>query len=177
MGSPADAPRARADAVTGPARPPRVLRLALATVAWINLLSALVGMVGLTLAGGMGLPLELLDGTGFSSYLAPGLILGLVVGGSQALALIAHYRRLRVAWGLHAAAGVVMISWVFIEIALMLFWTPLQGVYFATGLVQVAVAVLALGGWPTPFLAREARPAPPSAGAHAHAHTDADTTA
>jgi hypothetical protein len=36
----------------------------------------------------------------------------------------------------------------------MLVWSPLHGIYFATGLVQTVCAVLALGAWPRPFLQR-----------------------
>ncbi|NNH03751.1 hypothetical protein HLA99_07815 [Microbacterium ulmi] len=111
-------------------------------------------MLGVFL-GGAGVPLQWLDGTPFDSFVWPGLVLGVIVGGSQALAVVAQHRRLRVAWGLHAAAGLVMMIWIFVEIALMLVWSPLQGVYFATGLVQTVLAVLALGAWPVPFLARD----------------------
>lgn len=142
--------------MTNPPPPPRALRVALAVVAWFSLVSALAGMIGLTLGGGMGIPLEWIEGTVFDSYLWPGVILGVVVGGAQALALVAQYRRYRLAWGLHAAAGIVMMSWIFIEIALMLVWSPLHGIYFAAGLVQTVLAVLALGAWPRPFLARSA---------------------
>jgi len=148
--------------VTSPeqlSRPGRGLRIALATVAWFNLVSALVGMIGLTVFGGMGIPLEWLHGSVFDSYLWPGVILGVVVGGVQALALVAQYRRYRFAWGMHAAAGLVMMIWIFVEIAIMLVWSPLHGIYFATGLLQTVLAVLALGAWPRPFLAR-AQPSP-----------------
>lgn len=129
-------------------------RIALQIVGWFSLVSALAGMAGLTLGGGMGIPLEWIEGTAFSSYVWPGVILGVVVGGAQALALAAQYTRFDLAWGLHAAAGLVMMIWIFVEIALMLVWSPLHGIYFATGLVQVILAVLALGAWPRPFLAR-----------------------
>ena len=141
-------------AVPGPARG---LRVALAVVAWFNLVSALVGMVGLTVGGGMGIPLQWLDGSAFDSYLWPGVILGVVVGGAQALALVAQYRRYRLAWGLHAAAGLVMMIWIFIEIAILLVWSPLHGIYFGAGLLQTVLAVLALGAWPRPFLAAAPR--------------------
>jgi len=137
--------------------PPRAPRIALYVLAWFNLASALVGMVGLTLGGGMGIPLEWLAGSAFHSYLWPGIILGVVVGGVQALALVAQYRRYRLAWGLHAAAGLVMMIWIFVEIAIMLVWSPLHGIYFVAGLLQTVVAVLALGAWPRPFLGRDPR--------------------
>ena len=64
---------------------PRALRIALLVVAWFSVLSALVGMVGLTFGGGMGIPHRWLDGTGFDSYAWPGVILGVVVGLLSAL--------------------------------------------------------------------------------------------
>jgi hypothetical protein len=135
-------------------RPPRAFRFGLIGIAAFNLLSALAGMVGLTVGGGMGLPLEWIEGSIFDSYLWPGVILGIVVGGVQALALVAQFRGYTVAWGLHAAAGLIMMIWIFVEIAIMLVWSPLHGIYFVTGLVQTILAVLALGAWPRPFLAR-----------------------
>lgn len=135
---------------------PRSLRVSLQVVAWFNLASALAGMIGLTVFGGMGIPSEWMEGSGFTSFFWPGIILGVVVGGAQALALAAQLSSRRLAWGLHAAAGLVMMIWIFVEIALMLVWSPLQGIYFVTGLVQVVGAVLALGAWPRPFLAPNA---------------------
>ena len=132
--------------------PSRGVRFALAAVAWFNVLSALAGMVGLTIGGGLGLPLAWLEGSVFTSYFWPGVILGLVVGGAQALALAAQRARLALAWGLHAAAGLVMMIWIFVEVAIMLVWSPLHGIYFAAGVVQTVLAVLALGAWPLPFL-------------------------
>lgn len=133
-------------------RPSRWLRISLASIAWFNLLSAIAGMLGLTLGDGMGFPAEWIEGTVFSSYFWPGVILGLVVGGVQLLALLAQYRGLHLAWGMHAAAGMVMMIWIFVELALILTWSPLHGLYFTTGLLQSVLAVLALGAWPRPFL-------------------------
>jgi len=135
--------------------PLRALRIGLYVTAWFNLISALVGMVGLTVGGGLGLPLEWLEGSIFTTYFWPGVILGVTVGGIQAVALAAQYGRRRLAWGLHAAAGLTMMIWIFVEIAVMLVWSPLHGVYFATGLIQSVLAVLALGAWPHPFLRKD----------------------
>lgn len=141
-------------------RPARALRIGLFIVAWFNLLSALLGMVGLTIGGGLGIPVEWLEGSIFRSYFWPGMILGIVVGGVQALALIAQYGRYRLTWGMHAAAGLIMMIWIFVEIAIMLVWSPLHGIYFATGLLQTILAVLALGAWPRPFLHRNPKRQP-----------------
>lgn len=138
-------------------QPSRALRGALGAVAWLNLVSALIGMAGLTIGGGLGIPVELLEGSVFHSYAWPGVILGVVVGGAQVLALLAQHRRYGLAWGLHAAAGLIMMIWIFAEISIMLVWSPLHGLYFLTGLVQTVLAVLALGARPHPFWGRESR--------------------
>src|SRR5690606_21440473 len=78
--------------------PAHKLQVALLVVAWFNLVSALIGMVGLTVGGGLGLPPEWLERTAFSSYFWPGMFLGVIVGGVQALALIAQHGRFRAAW-------------------------------------------------------------------------------
>ena len=109
-------------------------------------------MAGLTVGGGIGLPPEWIEGTIFRSYFWPGVILGVIVGGVQAAALLAQYRRLALTWGIHAAAGLTMMIWIFVEIAVVLVWSPLQGIYFTTGLIQTILAVLALDAWPRPVL-------------------------
>ncbi|MDC7802674.1 hypothetical protein PP359_01940 [Sphingomonas sp. BLCC-B65] len=126
------------------------IRVTLVVVALFNLVSALAGCVLLVVAGGdsVGMPNEWLARTPFPSWAWPGLILGVVVGGTQLVALIAQRGRYVLAWGLHAASGLVMMIWIFVEIALLLVWSPLHGVYFLTGLVQTVLAVLALGAWP-----------------------------
>jgi len=133
-----------APTMESPSRVPRWLRRALAGVAIFNILSALAGMAGLTLGGGMGIPLELLDGSPFRSYFWPGIILGLVVGGSQVVPLLAQRRHSQFAWPLHAAAGLVMIIWIFVELVMLLNWSVLHGIYFVSGFIQVVLAVLAL---------------------------------
>ncbi|MDV6210544.1 hypothetical protein R3Q08_20060 [Rhodococcus erythropolis] len=140
--------------MTSTSLPPRGLRIGLSAIAWLNLLSALVGMAGLTIGGGMGLPPEWIEGTVFPSYFWPGILLGVIVGGIQAVAIFAQHNRFRLAWGLHAAAGLTMMIWIFVEIAMILVWSPLQGIFFTTGLAQTILAVLALGAWPRPFLQR-----------------------
>ena len=132
--------------------PSRALQVGLSAIAWFNLLSALIGMVGLTVGGGIGLPPEWIEGSIFTSYFWPGVILGVIVGGVQAIALLAQYGRFTLAWGLHAAAGLIMMIWIFVEIAIILVWSPLHGIYFITGLIQTILAVLALDAWPRPFL-------------------------
>lgn len=136
---------------------PTWMRVTLLVVTWFNLVTALIGAVGLA-SGGMpalGLPLDLLDGSGFDDYLWPGIILGIVVGGTQLAPLIAHRMRYAAAWGLFAVAGFGMMIWIFIETGIIGGQSPLQILYFSTGLAQCVLVLLILGAWPRPLLRRD----------------------
>ena len=134
---------------TPPASQPNLfLRGALIVLAVVQAVSAIGGALAMVFGDGAGFDESWLDPTPFTSYQWPGVILAVVVGGTQVLAVIAQLRRRHLAWELHAAAGLVMLIWIFVELAMMMEWFVLQGVMFATGTLQVVLAVLALGAWP-----------------------------
>jgi len=107
--------------------------------------SAVAGMVLCSGFNGGGIPLDYLDGTPFSSYFVPGLILGVVAGGTQFLAAIGLLRRRD--WALIATvvAGFGMMIWIFVEIALIRQYSDLQTIYFSLGALEL-IAVYALLG-------------------------------
>jgi len=105
--------------------------------------SAIAGGIGL-LGDGIGLPLDWLDGSPFSDYTIPGIILGAIVGGSQLLAAGAMLRRVERSHTTAAIAGVVMMGWIASEVlivgthgGLML---ALQLIYSVLGLAELALA-------------------------------------
>ncbi|TXK17785.1 hypothetical protein FVQ89_09840 [Homoserinibacter sp. GY 40078] len=100
---------------------------------------------------------SLLEGSIFPDYLWPGVILGVVVGGTQLLPILAIRARLDVAWGLFATAGFGMMIWIFVETGVIRGLSALQFIYFGTGLAQCVLVMLVLGIWPRPLLRREGR--------------------
>ena len=102
------------------------------------------GILGAILNGG-GIPLAYLEGSPFSSYLVPGLVLGLIVGGTQLLGAIGLLRRAE--WALIASvvAGFGMVIWIFVEIAVIREYSALQTVYFALGSAQLILVYALLG--------------------------------
>ena len=123
--------------------PRGLVRGALLGVGVFNALSAIGGGIGLLTPGSMGIPIEIVAGAGFTTYRWPALILIVVIGGTQTLAVVAEWRRVPTApfWG--AFAGFGMLVWIFVELAIMGGFSILHGIYFATGLLQL-VLVLAL---------------------------------
>ena len=122
-----------------------VLRWSLLIMLSFAAVSAAVGGVMGVFFDGAGVPHRYLDGTPFDSFVAPGLILGVVVGGTHAVAALAVYRRDRVGALAAAVAGFGMMIWIFVELAMILEFSWLQVLYFAIGLCEV-VLVLLLGG-------------------------------
>jgi hypothetical protein len=122
-------------------------------------LMALDAFLGLTaVAGGVALltgwispSVDLLRGSPFSSYLIPGLVLLVVVGGSGLVATLAVLRQS--AWGPLAStvAGLMILGFEAVELTIIgPHW--LQAVYVAVGLLIIALALpVPIGRWrPTP---------------------------
>jgi len=142
-------------------------RIPLLIVQVLVALSAAVSGVALALgerAGSLGIipPLEWLEGTPFDSYLLPGLVLIVVVGGTHALAFILLLRRTGWALAASAVAGFGMVIWVFVQMALIPY-SFLQAVYFGAGLLEIVLVLLLLDLFhpyppaldPPPTVARE----------------------
>jgi hypothetical protein len=133
-----------AQAVRLPA-PQRAVRGALIALLLFGALSSIDGAVMAIAFNGAGLPLEYLEGSPFDSYLVPGLILGVVVGGTQLAA--AGFLMTRHPWSLptSAIAGFGMIIWVFVELAMILVYSFLQTLYFGLAVLELILVLLLLG--------------------------------
>jgi hypothetical protein len=104
-----------------------------------NGIGAVSGGIGL-IRGGMGLPLRLLEGTPFSDYMTPGLILALIVGTSSLAAAIAVWKRAETAGLVSIVAGAVLLGWIVTEFVMIpSAWIP-QLLFFL-----IALVILRLG--------------------------------
>ena len=116
----------------------------------LGVLELLVG-VGAVIGGGalaatpsgalLGMPLDLLDGTPFHTYLIPGLILCLVVGGSN---VVGGWLALHERWSAAISAvvgGLILIGWITSEIVLIGYRHPIQLVYLLCGALILLVGV------------------------------------
>jgi hypothetical protein len=108
-------------------------------------LSSLAGSVLATAANGGGVPVEYLTNSPFSSYMVPGLILGVVVGGTQLAAATALLGRRRSALLLSAIAGFGMLIWIFVELAIIRQYSWLQTAYFIVGELELILVLAVLG--------------------------------
>ena len=122
--------------VPPPSPPPALIGLLLLTGTL-----AVLGGVSLVVGNGrwLGLSLDLLESTPFSSFVAPGILLAVAVGGSQLLAGVAVLRRQPHHLRQAAIAAAVLGGWIAIQ-ALMIgvFW--LQPIVFLFALVELGRA-------------------------------------
>lgn len=128
--------------------PRGLIRGTLIGLAMFSAVSAVGGAIGLLLPGSLGVPLFVLDGSVFTDFVAPALILGIVVGGTQVAASVAELRRAPLAPFWSAFAGFTMAIFIFVELAIMRGFSILHGIYFTTGLAQIALVVALLGVLP-----------------------------
>ena len=128
----------------------RTVRRSRIAVSGFAALSAVAGSVMVISGWPYAFPLSWLRGTPFGSYVVPGLILGVVVGGSATLAMVAALRNTNDGPGLSVLAGFVMMGWVVGEIALlhatMGGFTPLWPLYFGVGLAMTVLGLIAARG-------------------------------
>ncbi len=87
------------------------------------------------------MPVSMLQGSPFSSYLIPGLVLCLVVGGSALAALVAIFIRHPKAKVLSILAGMMQGGWIVVQMLLLGILSSLQFIYIGAG---AAILLLAL---------------------------------
>lgn len=129
-------------------------RVVLLVLTAFCVVSAIAGFLYLGPGGAAGWSLEFLEGSPFDSYLWPGVILLVVVGGTQLLAFVLLVMRRGSAPFWTAVAGFAMVIWIVAE--QLLFHVPdvsggwillpvLQVVYSAVGLAELGCVLALLG--------------------------------
>jgi hypothetical protein len=102
---------------------------------------SILGGIQLITTNGMGMPVSILENTPFSSFLVPGLILAIVIGGLSLLTSVLLFLNHKLAIECSAALGFGLIIWIYVEMYLtrMSFW--LQTVIFAIGILIIIVSI------------------------------------
>lgn len=120
----------------------RGIRVAVVAADLFEAVSAIVGAVGLVV-GFMNIPLSALQGSPFTDFTYPALLLGFVVGGSALVAGIVTgfaFGPRRFDALASGAAGFITIGWLVIEIAMIGLASWAQVVWLLVGVLMVVLA-------------------------------------
>jgi hypothetical protein len=121
-----------------------VTTLAVALTAAAGGAALIVGSLDASLATVLSPPVAYLEDSPFDSYLVPGIILAVVLGGVHLATFVLVYRR-HDRWTLAGAiAAFDALIWIFVQMVFIPF-SFLQAFYFALGLAEVGLVMLALG--------------------------------
>jgi hypothetical protein len=132
--------------------PGRAIRPAHAPAGWrdraiagvfgaMGLLAAVCGVL-LIATDGLGMSRDELRDSPFGSFILPGLILSIVVGGSHIAAAIALLKRHRHSALLALGAGLVMLGWIIVESLMVTSGRGLQVFILAYAVVEIRLARL-----------------------------------
>jgi hypothetical protein len=91
---------------------------------------------------GLNIPQSLLENTPFRSFIIPGLILTIIVGGTQLIAGIFQLRNNKYASEVSAVAGFGIMIWIYTQLSMILQFHWLQSLYFYLGIVILILVVL-----------------------------------
>lgn len=94
------------------------------------------------LAGARDVPTAWLEGSPFSDYFIPSLVLFVIVGGAFLIASIAVFACWRAARVLALLAGVVVLGWLAVQVAIIGYVSWMQPVTASTALVVLGLASL-----------------------------------
>jgi hypothetical protein len=124
-----------------------LLFILLAFVALTAIFSGLI-IIGNPADGGMiNLHTDLLSNTPFKNFLLPGIILTVLVGGVNMLAVILNIQRHPARYNWAMAGGVMIAGWIAGQMILLNAFSWLQLVYLGTGLLIVLTAYQLKGKW------------------------------
>ena len=92
------------------------------------------------LSGAEGIPREWLDGSPFTDYFIPSLILFVIVGGALLLAAIAVFARFRRVQIIVQSAGAILLGWLAVQVTLIGYVSWMQPATAGAALVILALA-------------------------------------
>lgn len=123
----------------------KVFFISLIVIEFFNGLSGLAGGLGLISdpsAASLGMELSWLEGTPFSTYLIPGIILFVFNGLGNILAAVLSIRK-HPHFPLAALFfGAGMMIWIVSQVAFIGYKNFLQPLYFSTGLIQTLLGII-----------------------------------
>lgn len=118
-------------------------------ISFIAVTATLTGLLLISQPNGslLNLPLSLLEGTFFNSYLIPGILLVMIVGGVNLLAVFYNLKKDQSRYDWAMAGGFVVSGWVALQLVLIHTAHWLHILYFGIGVIIFLLAYQLKGKW------------------------------
>jgi hypothetical protein len=108
-------------------------------------LGAVAGGLGLALdpsGSSVGMPLDMLKSTPFSTFFMPGIVLLLVIGLGNLVGATASFTRYRYAGDIAIALGFFLIAWILLQVYWFAGFHWLHAMYLVIGLLELTLGWL-----------------------------------
>ncbi len=93
------------------------------------------------------MPLTLLNGTPFKSFLIPGMILTIAVGAVNMLAFFHYYKEYKYMYDWTLAGGIMLTLWSIVQMILLQSFFWLQIFYLGIGILIILLSFQLKGKW------------------------------
>ena len=112
-------------------------------------LGALQALIGLGAIGGglmlvidpsgstLGVPASLLEGSIFPNFLIPGIFLLVVNGFGSSIGAVFSFTKRQYTQGIAIVLGVILVSWIVIQVIIIRSIGWLHGIYFILGIIEL----------------------------------------
>jgi hypothetical protein len=118
-------------------------------VSFIAVTGTLSGLLMISKPGGeiLNLPLTLLEGTPFKNFLIPGILLTVLAGGINLIAVFYNMQRHPNRYNWAMAGGIMISGWITVQLFLIgsIHW--LHFIYLGTGVLIILIAYQLKGKW------------------------------
>ena len=118
----------------------RILDKFIETLNILTFIPAFAGSFYLIKATPSTMPYELLQFTPFNSFFIPGLILGIIIGGSNLISFILYISKNRARYIAETITGLILCVWIVCEYLLIREFSFLQVIYICIGLILILLS-------------------------------------
>lgn len=120
----------------------RIVLLVLAILVAVLAIAGGIGLIAQPSGSIFGMDATLLASSPFTSFVLPGILLAIVVGGSMIVAAVALLRRLKSGASWSFVAGTILAGWIAVQVAMIGYASVLQPIFFVIGVVMMLLAEL-----------------------------------
>jgi len=120
----------------------RIVLLVLAMGVGVLALAGGIWLIAQPSGSSLGMDTTLLSSSPFTSFVLPGIILAVAVGGSMGVAAVALVRRQRSGSSWSFVAGTILAGWIAVQVAMIGYASVLQPIFFVVGVLMMLLAEL-----------------------------------